>query len=212
MTRPVDRQSRLGLKQDGCAATQSAIREPISPTQRPNRHAAVIAALWVAVAALFGTTAASYLLVKQPLRSDTSIALPAAPSQQTPQSAPPSAATFGPPYFMASAGVTYFKTSWGVSCSVTVDHVTCQTCVPGQTITNAYTCTDPAPGVAVSTAGIVDRNPVPLAASSNSEQLTNGQTYHANGWTIVASGGWARFINDTTGHGMAVAPQNFDSF
>ena len=51
-----------------------------------------------------------------------------------------------------------------------------------------------------------------MASSSNAQQLSNGQTYHADGWTIVTSGGWARFINDTTGHGMAVAPQNFDSF
>jgi hypothetical protein len=44
------------------------------------------------------------------------------------------------------------------------------------------------------------------------QQLADGQTYHLNGWTVVASGGWTRFINDTTGHGMSVAAQNFDHF
>jgi len=41
---------------------------------------------------------------------------------------------------------------------------------------------------------------------------TAGQTHHTSGPTIAAGSGWARFINDTCGHGMAIAGPNFDSF
>jgi hypothetical protein len=69
------------------------------------------------------------------------------------------------------------------------------------------------PGSAVNTAGIVDHlAPVTIDPSADILQLSDGQTYHACGWTIVASGGWARFINDASGHGMARAPQNADEF
>ena len=106
----------------------------------------------------------------------------------------------------------YFKTSWGTSCLVTADRVTCQTCVPGEQITSVYTCGDPVPEVAVNAAGIVDKSPADIGSASNAQQLSNGQTYHVNGWTIVPRGGWVRFINDTTGHGLAVAGQNLDTF
>jgi hypothetical protein len=117
-----------------------------------------------------------------------------------------------PSYRLVSWSPSHFKTSWGVSCEVNADSASCQSCVPGQVITNAYTCSDPAPGVAVTAAGIVNHNAGAVGSSPDSQPLVSGQTYHDNGWTIVASGGWARFINDATGHGMAVAAQNFDSF
>jgi hypothetical protein len=44
------------------------------------------------------------------------------------------------------------------------------------------------------------------------QQLSNGQTVHANGWTITVVNRWTRFTNDATGHGMALAPQNMYSF
>jgi hypothetical protein len=163
------------------------IAEPTQKARRSNRYIAVIGALCVAFAFLFGSAA---------------FAGPA------PSAAPASA----PAYRLVSFGGSYVRTSWGVSCEVASDHVTCQSCIPGQRITNAYTCSDPTPGVAVSAAGIVDHNAGTIASAPDSQSLADGQTYHANGWTIVASGGWARFINDATGHGMAVAPQNFDSF
>jgi hypothetical protein len=50
-----------------------------------------------------------------------------------------------------------------------------------------------------------------LPASPSVQQLSSGQTYRANGWTITVSG-WVRFTNDATGHGMAVAAQNNDFF
>jgi hypothetical protein len=48
-----------------------------------------------------------------------------------------------------------------------------------------------------------------LPASPSIQQLSEGETYHINGWTIAVSR-WVRFTNDTTGHGMAVAAQNQD--
>ena len=179
--------------------------QPISTTPQPRSHAALITALVVTVAVLvFMVGIASYLLLQHSHASQTSSTAQSAPSGPTAQPPSPSGPT--------SSTFQYFKTRWGTSCQVTAEQVTCQTCVPGQVITNAYTCTDPAPGVAVTPTGIVDRNPGNIGSSSDIQQLSDGQTYHASGWTIVASGGWARFINDTTGHGMAVAPQNFDSF
>jgi hypothetical protein len=50
-----------------------------------------------------------------------------------------------------------------------------------------------------------------LVASPSIQQLTEGQTYHVNGWTITVSG-WVRFTNDATGRGIAGAAQNHDFF
>lgn len=189
--------------------------QAIATAAQPQRGAALITALWVAIAALVGTVAvAGYLLVKQSHRSQTPTAQPA-PASPVPTVRRPPTSAQNPPLAPPSRAVpasTYFKTLSGTSCLVTAEQVTCQTCIPGDVITTVYTCTDPAPEVAVNTAGIVDRNPADIGSSSAMQQLSNGQTYHANGWTIVASGGWSRFINDATGHGMAVAAQNFDSY
>ncbi|OBI41136.1 hypothetical protein A5707_08060 [Mycobacterium kyorinense] len=195
-------------------ADQSRAQENAAGAQPP-RGAVLMPALWAVIAALVGTIAVvGYLLVKQSHRSRPPTAQPA-PAAALPTVRPaPTPAQSAPP--APSSGAvptsTYFKTLSGTSCQVTADQVTCQTCIPGEVITNAYTCTDPAPEVAVNTAGIVDHNPADIGSSSTMQQLSNGQTYHANGWTIVASGGWSRFINDATGHGMAVAAQNFDSY
>lgn len=167
---------------------------PITETRQPQRPTALIAALFVAVAVLFAIVGiASYVLLKQPNPSQTPTAQPAPTSSATPTS-------------------QNFTTPSGKICRVTAQQVTCQTCVPGAVITNAYTCPDPAPAVAVNTEGIVDKNPPDMASPSDTQRLSAGQTYHLSGWTIVVSGGWARFINDATGHGMAMAAQNFDSF
>lgn len=190
------------------------IPETLPPADQP-RAQALMTVLWVAIAALVGTVAvAGYVLVKQSHRSQTPTAQPA-PASLVPTAQSPSTSAQNPPLAPPPRAVptsAYFKTLSGTGCLVTADQVTCQTCIPGEVITNAYTCTDPAPEVAVNTAGIVDRNPADIGSSSAMQQLSNGQTYHANGWTIVASGGWSRFINDATGHGMAVAAQNFDSY
>lgn len=197
---------------DTSAAAERRPAEPISTPPQPRLQSALIGALCVAAAVLIGIVGVtSYLLLKQSQRSQTSTAQPS--SVPTVRSGPPSGQTPQPAPSTASAPTSqYFKTSWGTACRVTAGQVTCQTCVPGQVITTAYTCTDPAPEVAVNSAGIVDRNPRDIGSSSDMQQLSNGQTYQVSGWTIVPRAGWVRFINDTTGHGMAVAAQNFDSF
>lgn len=58
----------------------------------------------------------------------------------------------------------------------------------------------------------MDDIPAAISSYSDIQQLTVGGTEHANGWTIVSNGGWTRFINDATGHGMAVAAANRYSF
>jgi eukaryotic-like serine/threonine-protein kinase len=147
-----------------------------------------------------------------PRTSETPTAAPS--SQPTVQSAPASAPTAQPAPSSPPPPPTsrYFKTQIGRICEVTAQQVTCQSCIPGERITNAYTCTDPAPGIAVDTAGTIDDNSAAISSYSDIQQLTVGGTEHANGWTIVSNGAWTRFINDSTGHGMAVAAQNRDSF
>src|SRR5271163_633718 len=98
-----------------------------------------------------------------------------------------------------------FKTQIGRICEVTAQQVTCQRCVPGDVLPGRQTCTDAMPGIAFNTAGILDRNPGIIGSSSDIQQLSDGQTEHANGSTRVSNGGWTRFINDATGHGMALA-------
>jgi hypothetical protein len=186
---------------------------PISAAPSPRHQTALITALLVAVAVLFGIVGiTSYLLLKQPSRSQTPVAEPApVPSAQQPT---PATSVQQPAPTTSNALPTSqnFTTPSGKICLVTAQQVTCQACMPGHVITSVYTCPDPAPAVAVNTQGIVDRSPPDMASPPQTQQLSSGQTYHASGWTIVASGGWARFINDKTGHGMAIAGQNFDSY
>jgi Protein of unknown function (DUF2510) len=189
--------------------------QSVSTTPQPQLHTAVITALSVAAVVLLGIIGVTgYLLLKRSHPVQTPTAQPPPVPAVTPvQAAPPPGQTQQPaPTSNAALTSQYFTTPSGKICQVTAQQVTCQSCIPGQVITNAYTCTDPAPTVAVNTEGIVDNNPPDMASPPDAQQMSDGQTYHANGWTIVASGGWARFINDMTGHGMAIAGQNRDSF
>ena len=138
-------------------------------------------------------------------------------ASETPTAAPYSQPTVQPTPTAQPAPTTptyqYFKTQWGTICEVTAQQVTCQVCHPGEHITVAYTCTDPAPGRAISTSGgLSETDAITIDTSSDVQQLSNDVTYRVFGWTIVGSGGWARFTNDTTGHGAALAPQNYDQF
>jgi hypothetical protein len=190
---------------DASPAADQPPLQPTSTTPRLQRHTALIAALvvtFVVLAGIVGIT--GYLLQQHKHASQIPTAQPALPSAPAAQSAPSSA----PPPPMP----LYFKTQIGRICEVTVQQVTCQSCIPGERITNAYTCTDPAPGIAVNTAGTIDDNPAAISSYSDVRQLTVGGTEHANGWRIVSDGAWTRFINDATGHGMAVAAQNRYSF
>ena len=42
--------------------------------------------------------------------------------------------------------------------------------------------------------------------------LNYGQTYHLQGWTILANSDGTRFTNDGTGHGMFVSIENVAPF
>ena len=109
---------------------------------------------------------------------------------------------------LPAATPRYFKTQIGRVCEVTPQQVTCQSCVPGDALPGRQTCTNATPGIAFNAAGIRQENPGVIGSSSDIQQLTAGGTEHANGWTIVSDGAWTRFINDATGHGMALAAMN----
>ena len=65
----------------------------------------------------------------------------------------------------------------------------------------------------MSTAGTTfETDALTIDSSSGIQQLSNGETYHALGWTIAGVDGWARFSNDSTGHGGDFAPQNYRQF
>jgi hypothetical protein len=195
-------------------ATPSPTEQPPSTALQPQRQTAPITALVVAVVVALGIVGiACYVLLQHshPSRNPTAApssaasVQPAAPSVPTAQPPPPSTPT--------SPTSQYLKTQWGTTCEVTAQQVTCQVCIPGTPLPARQTCTDPAPGRAISTAGtIFETAGVTIASSSDIQQLSNGETDHAFGWTIVGSAGWARFINDATGHGAALAAQNYDQF
>lgn len=185
--------------------------QPLTTSPRAPRQTALIAALFVTVAILFAIIGiTSYLLLSRSHQAPAAQPAPASPVPPGQAAAPP--APPPSPTSSATPASQNFTTPSGKICQVTSQQVTCQTCVPASVITVAYTCPDPAPAVAVNTQGIVDHHPPDMASPPGAQQLSAGQTYHVDGWTIVVSGGWARFINDTTGHGMAMAAQNFDSF
>lgn len=187
--------------------------EPASTTPRRPRQAVVIALLAAVFGLVITVGVVSYLLIERSHRPQTAAPQPPSPIQtaQSPQSSSGPALQTTPSTQAAPAS-QYFRTPWGTICRVTRDRSTCQNCSPGEVISNAYTCPDPAPAIAVNAAGTVDKSTADIGSSSDIQQLSDGQIYHADGWTVVPRGGWVRFINDTTGHGMAVAGQNFDSF
>jgi serine/threonine protein kinase len=179
--------------------------EPPAPIPTPRRRSGLIVGL---TAAAVGIVAVVALVTFQLLR-------PQSPTAQSPAAQPaPSAATGGPPPSSQPPAPTsqYFKTTWGTICQVTAQQVSCQACIPGVVITNAYTCSNPAPSRQVTAQGAYNADAPGISPPSDAQRLASGQTYHANGWTIAPTGGWVRFINDTTSHGMALAPQNYDSF
>jgi serine/threonine protein kinase len=127
-------------------------------------------------------------------------------------SAPPSEPILqpGPPSQL------YVKTPWGTRCQVGTDQIICDTCEPGLLLDTPAGENCPGPSlneIAVDASG-TKKTPdagVILPASPSIQQLNDGQTLNINGWTIAVSG-WVRFTNDATGHGMAVAAQNEESF
>lgn len=168
----------------------------------------------IVVAALAGCSSNNNNPSRNSSSAPSQMAQSAPPSGLSAQPAPASAPTAqpAPPSAPPPPTPRYFKTQIGRICEVTAQQVTCQSCVPGDALPGRQTCTDATPGIAFNTAGILDRNPGIVGSSSDIQQLSDGQTDHANGWTIVPNGGWTRFINDATGHGMALAAMNYDAF
>ncbi len=209
----------------GASAVHVAPRKPppspvaaAAPDQRPPRQTALLITLAVAVAALLGVGVVILALLKPSAPSDHSaasptstsaspppvtVAQPAPTSAPVPQSAPPTSSTLA---------VQHVETPFGTVCQVEAQRVICPTCLQEATSTDAYPCGRPQPTIAVDPSGLVDHNPLFISNAALKHDLSDGDTLQVNGWTIAASGGWARFINDATGHGMAVAPQNFESF
>jgi hypothetical protein len=52
----------------------------------------------------------------------------------------------------------------------------------------------------------------PARTSPMNVVMQYGQTYHANGWTIVANSDGTRFTNDATSHGMVVSIDTVEPF
>lgn len=111
----------------------------------------------------------------------------------------------------------YFTTPWGTRCEVTAATAACDTCEPGlllDTPAAADNC-GKGPGsdrLITDAAGVQQSGPAGiLPPTPASQKIAAGQSYHANGWTVSTpiSGSGVHFTNDATGHGMAVAPQNF---
>jgi hypothetical protein len=131
------------------------------------------------------------------------------------------AAAVSAPLANADSGPKYFKTAWGTRCQVSANDVVCDTCEPGLLLDTAYGAAYCGRGPEndehiVGTSGVEQQSSSPgiLGSSPDLQQLVFGQTYHANGWTVtmpISSVG-VHFTNDATGHGMAVAPQNYYMF
>jgi serine/threonine protein kinase len=178
-------------------------REPAPTTPQPwwrQLGPREIAIVTIVVVILAGISLTFKLLQQNPRNSETpAIATPSAPTAQpAPSSTPPSPTS------------QYLKTQWGTACEVTAQQVTCQVCIPGSALPARQTCSDPAAGRAISTGGtIFETAAVTIDSSSEILQISNGETYHVFGWTIEGSAGWARFINDATGHGAALAAMNY---
>lgn len=209
---------------DGPTTPPQPDREPaqsISTTRQSNGRIAMITALWLIVVVVAGTVAiVGYLILKQAHRSQVSTAQPRTVSSvPTVQPAPPSGPNQAPAPQSGTTAIPspqYVKTPWGTRCQVGTDEIICDTCEPGLLLDTPAGADCPGPSlneIAVDSSG-TSHSPaagVILPTSPGIQQLSDGQTYHVNGWTIAVSR-WVRFTNDATGHGMAVAAQNRDFF
>lgn len=141
---------------------------------------------------------------------------PPATQTLTAPSAEPTAQPASPPQSASPPTEQYVKTPWGTRCQVAANEIICDTCEPGLLLDTPAGADCPGPSlneIAVDSSG-ASQSPtagVILPASPSIQLLSDGQTYHINGWTIAVSA-WVRFTNDATGHGMAVAAQNRDFF
>jgi serine/threonine protein kinase len=183
---------------------------PPGPQPAARRPVLTTLQLWSLIAVIAVTAVVVITIV---IRS--SAQHPSASQTPTTQPAPSPAPTAQPAPLTQPAAATpqYFKTPWGTRCQVDADQVICDTCEPGLVLDTPHTdCPGPGPNELVVNAYGASQSPAAgaiIGASPGIQQLASGQTYHANGWTIAVND-WVRFTNDATGHGMAVAAQNYE--
>ncbi len=185
--------------------------QPAATTPQPQSRVGLIAA--IAIGAVVSIAIVAFITVRMSKPRTAPVAVPSPTALSTPPTyaSPPPEATSSPLPTSSSEDMSEYITSIaGRQCYVTPSQVSCQSCKPGE-VNYHVTCPNPAPGTAVSLDGQVSTN-VSVGSSTNPQQLSDGQTLHELGWTIVSSGGWVRFTNDSTGHGLAVAGQNQDTF
>jgi hypothetical protein len=118
--------------------------------------------------------------------------------------------------FPSATAQHYVRTPWGTRCQVGADQIICDTCEPGLLVDTPSGAQCPTPSfneIAVDAAGAQQKphQGLILPESPIVQQLVVGQTYDIGGWTITV-GGWVRFTNDSSRHGMAVAAQNEQFF
>jgi len=181
---------------------------PSKPAQSRRTQIAALVAV-VATLVILSVAVITFTLFKPHASQTPTAATPSEPTAPGQTAAPASSSQ--PPVPTSQ----YFKTPWGTRCQVDTDTVTCDTCEPGLLIDTPHSSCPGAGSnqVAVNASGasLTPADGVILPPTPTIQPLSNGQTYRANGWTIAVSA-WVRFTNDATGHGMAVAAQNFDKF
>jgi serine/threonine-protein kinase len=177
---------------------------PTATAPRPQSRTGLIAALAVGAVVLIAVVAFITTQLSTPGTS------PAAGPSPTAQLTPPGAAA--PPTTTPAVAFAYVTILDGRQCRVTTEQVNCQPCKPLEQL-NAHAWCDEVPkGYAVDTAGSLDENPPAFGSAPGAQVIAKGQTYHELGWTITTDGGWIRFTNDATGHGLAAGGQNRYTF
>jgi hypothetical protein len=176
---------------------------------------AILAVLFVSIVVIL---AAGFVAWRYSDRSPTPTAQPAPSSRSAAQPAQPAPTAQPAPasQLPSTATEAYIRTPWGTRCQIGRDEIVCDTCEPGLLLDTQAGTECPGPRLNqlradASGASMTPPSGVILPESPNAQQLSDGQTYHLEGWTI-AVGGWVRFTNDATGHGMAIAAQNRDFF
>jgi len=169
------------------------------------------AGLWVGLVAGVVIGAAATFAVMSLHRGAPNHAATQAPSStQVPAStqvstSPPSSAAALPPN---TEGVVYISTKSGKThCAISTDSVTCEAQFTDSPIIDGQHAND----VKVTNATGVQWTVGNMGTHPDTVTL-DYQTYHAQGWTIVASSSGTRFTNDQTGHGMLVSVSHVDAF
>jgi serine/threonine protein kinase len=179
--------------------------QPASTTPRPQSRAGLIAGIAVGAVLLIAAVAFITLQMSKPRTTPVSASTPTA------YASPPAGAT-SPPTTTPAVNFTYVSILDGRQCRITAEQVNCQPCKPLERINAVAWCDEQPKGYAVDTAGSLDENPAAFGSAPGAQVISAGQTYHELGWTITTDGGWIRFTNDATGHGLAAGGMNRYTF